>query len=178
MRVRSPSVTLTLTTTVSPGWNSGILAPGNLAACSASSRSMMFMAKLLPCAGPWKRTGERFGALFSVEARHIMQRRPKVEGYSWSAGSRGSAGPTPKGRGLTRASMEGARLALLGLWRRRPSDRLRRPRAASQEGGGPVPGAGQGMTSTTRRVDGSTRTGTLSTTVYWYCVTPYWGGTG
>src|SRR5208283_1435747 len=80
MRVRSPSATLTLTTTVSPGWKSGIFAPGNLAACSASSFSMMFISDSCRDAG-FLRAGERFGALFSVEARLIEQRPARVERY-------------------------------------------------------------------------------------------------
>src|SRR5208282_5382110 len=79
MRVRSPSATLTLTTTVSPGWNSGIFAPGNLAACSASSFSMMFISSDSCRDAGFLRAGERFGALFSVEARLIEQRPARVE---------------------------------------------------------------------------------------------------
>jgi hypothetical protein len=53
-----------LTTTVSPGWNGGILAPGNLAACSASIVWMMFMF-VDSCRDAGTETpGERFGALF------------------------------------------------------------------------------------------------------------------
>src|SRR5208337_564623 len=99
MRVRSPSATLTLTTTVSPGWKSGIFAPGNLAACSASSFSMMFISDSCRDAG-FLRAGERFGALFSVEARLIEQRPARVERYCRGPslpdrGTSGSLSPMP-----------------------------------------------------------------------------------
>src|ERR1700752_841802 len=47
MRVRSPSTTLTLTSTVSPGPKSGMSLPaGSLATCSASSSWIRFMKRL------------------------------------------------------------------------------------------------------------------------------------
>src|ERR1700730_4702536 len=50
MRVRSPSTTLTLTMTVSPGSNGGMVLP-SLVICSCSSSLIRFMASSVGCAG-------------------------------------------------------------------------------------------------------------------------------
>src|ERR1700730_3220630 len=49
MRVRSPSTTLTLTETVSPGSNGGMVLP-SLVICSCSSCLIRFMANSVGCA--------------------------------------------------------------------------------------------------------------------------------
>src|SRR5208337_1081951 len=61
------------------------------AACSASSFSMMFISD-----SGFLRAGERFGALFSVEARLIEQRSARVERYC-----RGRRGPSLPDRGTS-----------------------------------------------------------------------------
>src|ERR1700730_5052957 len=73
MRVRSPSTTLTLTSTVSPGWKSGISLPAeSFATCSCSSVLIKFMGILRRQRPHWRAVLLAcldYGALYANAAR-------------------------------------------------------------------------------------------------------------
>src|SRR5580700_11996056 len=114
MRVRSPSTTLTLTETVSPGSNGGMVL-ASLVICSCSSCLIRFMEVSVGCAGNAGRNSAYQIRLVVTGRRSFYDKERALSPFRAGAVGTGVAGPLGAGpAGVPRIGRPQIRTALAG----------------------------------------------------------------